>query len=138
MGPKLCRSGCGFFGSNATGDMCSKCWNEKQVREKKTNNPIPVPTSSITEISQPQEVKTEMVSNDVKVSFAAQPVSQVPPMTTSTTTAPKKKSKKKKNSYKAMMAGIVHTNVADRNIEQEKEGIRKVTGGGAFTKIDKI
>jgi len=122
-------------GSNATGDMCSKCWNEKQVREKKANNPIPGPSSSIPNVSRPQPVKTEVVSNVVNVSMTTEPMTQVPPMKTSTT-APKKRSKKK-NSYKAMMAGIVQTN-SDRNIEKEKEGIRKVTGGGAFSKIDKI
>ena len=128
--PKLCRSGCGFFGSNATGDMCSKCWNDKQLREKKAN-PILAP-SSIT----PQEIKPQPVMNSVKVTIT-EPVSQAP-VTAASTTAPKKKSKKKKNSYKAMMAGIVQTNVSDRNVEQEKEGIRKVTGGGVFSKIDKI
>ena len=117
--------------------MCSKCFNEKQVREKKTNNPIPVPCSSINEASRSQEVKTELVSNDIKVSFAVQSVAECPPVTTPTT-APKKKTKKKKNSYRSMMAGIVETNASDRNIEKEKDGIRKVTGGGAFSKIDKI
>jgi len=116
-------------GSNATGDMCSKCWNDKQQREKKAN-PILAP-SSIT----PQEIKPQPVMNDVKVTIT-EPVSQAP-ATVASTTAPKKKSKKK-NSYKAMMAGIVHTNVLDRNVDQEKDGIRKVTGGGVFSKIDKI
>merc|ERR1712157_293007 len=53
------------------------------------------------------------------------------------TRLPKKKSKKK-NSYKAMMAGIVQGSSSSRDIEKEKEVIRKVTGGGNFSKIDKI
>jgi len=49
-----------------------------------------------------------------------------------------KKRKKKKASYKNMMAGITKSASPTRDIEKEKEGLRKVTGGGAFSKIDKI
>lgn len=54
--------------------------------------------------------------------------------------APKviKKKKKKKTSYKAMMANMTQRNKDEKDIEMEKEGLRKVTGGGTFTKIDKI
>ncbi len=52
-------------------------------------------------------------------------------------TTPKKR-KKKKASYKNMMKGIVQSSSPSKDIEQEKEGLRKVTGGGAFSKIDKI
>jgi len=113
--------------------MCSKCWNDKQQREKKVN---PIPAPSIIEAPRPQEMKSQPVLKNVKVTIT-EPMSQ-PPAPTPSTTAPKKKSKKKKNSYKAMMAGIVQTNVSDRNVEKDKEGIRKVTGGGVFSKIDKI
>jgi hypothetical protein len=51
--------------------------------------------------------------------------------------APKKR-KKKKASYKNMMAGITKSATPTRDIEKEKEGLRKVTGGGAFSKIEKI
>lgn len=47
------------------------------------------------------------------------------------------KKKKKKTSYKAMMAAMTSSD-APRDIEKEKEAIRKATGGGAFSKIDKI
>ena len=47
------------------------------------------------------------------------------------------KKKKKKTSYKAMMAAMT-TSDAPRDIEKEKDSIRKATGGGAFSKIDKI
>jgi len=46
------------------------------------------------------------------------------------------KKKKKKTSYKAMMAAM--TTAKEKDIEKEKESIRKATGGGAFSKIDKI
>jgi hypothetical protein len=46
-------------------------------------------------------------------------------------------SKKKKTSYKSMMASMMKT-TPERDLEKEKEALRKVTGGGAFSKIDKI
>mmetsp|Transcript_15011 Transcript_15011/g.17460 ORF Transcript_15011/g.17460 Transcript_15011/m.17460 type:complete len:92 (-) Transcript_15011:442-717(-) len=48
------------------------------------------------------------------------------------------KKKKKKTSYKSMMASFTHRTKDELDIQKEKEGLRKVTGGGAFTKIDKI
>lgn len=56
---------------------------------------------------------------------------------TVSTPKPLKKKKKKKQSYKAMMASM--TKRADeRDIQKEKENLKKVTGGGSFSKIDKI
>lgn len=49
-----------------------------------------------------------------------------------------KKKKKKKASYKALMAGVLQSSSPSRDVENEKEGLRKVTGGGAFIKVDKI
>jgi len=50
--------------------------------------------------------------------------------------SPKKK-KGKKKSYKNLMASMVHSEPT-KDIEKEKEALRKVTGGGVFSKIDKI
>lgn len=47
------------------------------------------------------------------------------------------KKKKKKASYKSMMAAMTKPS-GSRDAEKEKESIRKATGGGAFSKIDKI
>ena len=47
------------------------------------------------------------------------------------------KKKKKKTSYKNMMAGMLETS-PERDLEKEKESLRKVTGGGVFSKIEKI
>lgn len=56
------------------------------------------------------------------------------PTVTTTATTP---SKKKKTSYKNVMASMMkHT--GERDQEKEKEALRKVVGGGAFSKIDKI
>ena len=49
-----------------------------------------------------------------------------------------KKKKKKKNSYKSMMANMTKRTKDENDIQREKESLRKVTGGGAFSKIDKI
>lgn len=48
------------------------------------------------------------------------------------------KKKKKKTSYKSMMANITKRTKDEKDIEKEKESLRKVTGGGVFAKIDKI
>jgi hypothetical protein len=50
---------------------------------------------------------------------------------------PTPKKKTKKTSYRAMMNAMTQPS-CDRDIEKEKESLRKVTGGGAFSKIDKI
>lgn len=49
-----------------------------------------------------------------------------------------KKKKKKKQSYKNMMASMMSSNGESRDTEKEKNELRKVTGGGAFSKVDKI
>jgi hypothetical protein len=51
---------------------------------------------------------------------------------------PVKQKKKKKNGYKNMMASMMHQ-TPTRDVKKEADdAIRKVTGGGTFTKIDKI
>lgn len=47
------------------------------------------------------------------------------------------KKKKKKGGYKNMLAGMMEGS-GTRDIEKEKEKIASVTGGGQFSKIDKI
>lgn len=46
--------------------------------------------------------------------------------------------KKKNTSYKALMAGITSGSGTSQDIHKQREKIRSVTGGGTFTKIDKI
>lgn len=45
--------------------------------------------------------------------------------------------KVKKKSYKSMMANMM-SNSPSRDFEKEKEKLRQVTGGGVFSKINKI
>lgn len=70
--------------------------------------------------SEPEKLKVDLNSDEPE-----KPVSN----------AAKKKGKKK--SYKSMMAGLMNT-TPSRDLEKEKEALRQVTGGGAFSKIDKI
>lgn len=73
----------------------------------------------------------EPVSAPEPVVEAPQPVVAAPPA------AQPIKKKKKKGGYKNMLAGMMEGS-GTRDIEKEKEKIASVTGGGQFSKIDKI
>jgi len=140
--PKLCKMGCGFFGSNATGDCCSKCYNEI-VKKEEGGSTAPTPTQQSTTPT-PTAVAATNTAAPTITTTSTPVVEQAPTVTTATTTVElsvaepqKKKKKKKKMSYKNMMAGMLEQS-GPRDAEMEKEGIKKVTGGGAFSKIDKI
>ena len=81
-----------------------------------------IPTNAST--AQPMEIDTAVNTDPVSVMSPAKDESLL-------------KKKKKKTSYKAMMAAMT-TSDAPRDLEKEKEAIRKATGGGVFSKIDKI
>lgn len=109
-------------GSGATDFFCSKCFLDRQKArgcQEVRQEVSPVPVATVESDAEPMEVETRQV--DVEL------IAEVP--------TPKKKTKK--TSYKAMMAAMTKAS-EDRDIEKEKEKLRKVTGGGAFSKIDKI
>ena len=110
-------------GSGATGDCCSKCFHQAQKAKGETagTSEIKKPMDVVMEEPAPMQVDEAPVPEEQ----AAEPVA-----------APKKR-KKKKASYKNMMAGMMSQG-SEKDIEKEKERLRKVTGGGAFSKIDKI
>ncbi|KAL7438403.1 hypothetical protein ACHAXM_006193 [Skeletonema potamos] len=121
------------LGSNATGDCCSKCYNEILKKEggstaTQPTTPSPAPVAVVT--SAPiNTATTTPVVEALTVTNAN--------IETAVAEPEKKKKKKKKMSYKNMMAGMLEQS-GPRDVEMEKEGIKKVTGGGAFSKIDKI
>ena len=129
-------------GSNATGDCCSKCYNAILKKEGATATA----TQPTTPTAAPVAVTTTAAptnNNDDATMTEATSSAPVQPTTTTTVTAAaaepeKKKKKKKKVSYKSMMANMTSGNGSPRDAEKDKEGIKKVTGGGAFSKIDKI
>ena len=111
-------------GSGATGDCCSKCWNEKQKKEGTASTATTEIQKSMNVVAeQPSPMEVEAVVEDRTEEVSAE--------------APKKR-KKKKTSYKTMMAGITQGTPGSKDIEQERERLRQVTGGGTFSKIDKI
>jgi hypothetical protein len=73
---------------------------------------------------------------------AAQPAAlSFPPSAVATVDQDKKtvvKKKVKKTSYKAMMASMTKCQKTADDLQKEKESLRNVTGGGTFSKIDKI
>ncbi|EED96550.1 predicted protein [Thalassiosira pseudonana CCMP1335] len=152
--PKLCKMGCGFFGSNATGDCCSKCWSQirpkddkngnattekKQTSTADINNTKTSPVEKAAIVEQPAAENTASTTNSIDAPAPGHTTSteKNTPMDTATAApSPEKKKKKKKASYKNMMAGMMQE--SSRDVEKEKEKLKAVTGGGKFSKIDKI
>lgn len=118
-------------GSNATGDCCSKCFNEMNTNNTQgTATPAPVATPAPAPVIAASPAPAPVVAKPVAcVTTETQPA--IAPSPT------KKKKKKKKVNYRNMIAGMMEQNGA-RDTNKEKESIQKVTGGGAFVKVDKI
>jgi len=100
--------------------------------------------STLPEDVQPMDVEENVVATQPAVAapVLAEPKEEEAAAATkpsASSAAPAKKTKKKKKaSYKSMMAGMMKSS-PERDADKEKEEtIRKVTGGGAFAKIDKI
>jgi hypothetical protein len=99
----------------------------------------PLSPLAASEISVPEPMDVEPEAPSTTQPAAESAVVVPAAAAASTTTAnPSSQSKKKKASYKNMMASMMKQQSAERDLEKEKEALRKVTGGGAFSKIDKI
>jgi len=140
---KPCKNECGFFGSNATGDCCSRCWASIKPKDgatrKKGSDDEPEKAKAVVAES---TVKSHHDSAEVAVFPAFGTVKKTSLAITDVTAtadprSPAKK-KKKKASYKNMMSGMLEGNSKSLDIEKEKEKLKEMTGGGHFQKIDKI
>jgi hypothetical protein len=140
--PILCQAGCGFFGNEASGNCCSKCWGEKQTKNNMsasatTCQVIPEENSQVERLPSPpaSPVKEEQVvlttlkrkQEEEQVVTTADSLSP---------TEPPKKKRKQKTGYKAMLASM--TKARPKDVANEEKRLLQGLGGGAFSKIDKI
>lgn len=156
--PALCKRDCGFFGNAATGGFCSKCWRDAQKSKEAVAAAVVAPASpEKTCVKVPEKVTplalevndNEGVDSSTKTpkssasAASASDIVETPAVPekapAAVSNAPAKKKKKKKTSYKNMMASMMKEKTRDVDKDSAKDAaIRKVTGGGAFSKIDKI
>lgn len=143
--PILCKTGCGFFGNRATGEYCSKCWLDN-IRQKGISNQSPTIENNNENISHGVPFSTNSVlSNPPDKTAPAFPAlsshdaQSNEPKYIGTQALHHFTRKKKPTPYKTLMAGLTSGLMKNEvEIEKEKDALRKVTGGGSFTKIDKI
>jgi hypothetical protein len=113
-------------GNPATSGCCSKCWRENQKK-----------AGASAAAASPIVTKHHSVEPDEPSMPDAMLKEEVIQLEAPSADALKKKGKKKL-SYKAMMKGMMHSQGDEVKAEIEKEALLKVTGGGAFQKIEKI
>jgi hypothetical protein len=105
--------------------------------QKKKGNAVvvsatPQPMESFDEsTSKVTPMETEVTNDDATLEVEISAEEQI-------ASTPNKGKKQKKKSYKSMMSGMMHTNSPERDVEKDKDALRQITGGGVFSKIEKI
>merc|ERR1712238_303720 len=129
------------------GNVCSKCFNRIQKANKKEGGgsvTIATQAPKPMEIDTPQPTWGPVTGSTDTVALSGDTVRfsdsvSSPGNKEVAMLAPSASLKKKKKiSYKSMMASMTQNTKSAADIQKEKENLRKVTGGGAFLKIDKI
>merc|ERR1712232_724388 len=101
--PSLCKMGCGFFGSNATGDCCSKCWGQLQASQQQVEKCTEISKEAIDPTKEQKKPTTE---KEIKITQETK--TEEPATTPVKKTKKKKKKKKKKTTKKKMKSGMVN------------------------------